>query len=350
MSKKSIVITGAAGFMGLEFLKQALEKTDYNIICIDAMTYAANEEAFWKEVSLHKQKRVIICQQKIQNIAVYWKKVLDEHNIKYVFNFAAESHVDNSNEDGTPFVESNILGTYNLVEYMRNNHPELKCFFQISTDEVYGMSYNVNFRQETAGLPDDYLENNDYNPTSYYAASKASAEMFVKSASKVWNFPYIITRSCNNFGPFQHIEKLIPKFLKNMILGISFPLYGDGKQLRQWVSSARHAECLIELMKAVEGTFIETNQIFNIGGIQMENLELIDKLMTAIQKSENKGLLDSSYDRPGHDLAYNLNSTKLDKLVGEYTKERFEKELSQTVNFYSEKFTHESFDREYEWS
>lgn len=348
MSDRSIVITGAAGFMGIEFLKQVLESTDYNVIIVDCMSYAANERDMWVELAQYPEDRVTVCQQRLQELSDTWKERLDKIKMDYVFNFAAESHVDNSNKSGEPFISSNILGTYRFVEYLRTNHPELKCFFQISTDEVYGMTYNENYAEETGELPDAYEEIDDYDPTSYYATSKAAAEMFVKSANKVWGFPYIITRSCNNFGPFQHAEKFIPKFIKSVLTKVPFTLYGDGKQSRQWVSSSRHADCLLELMLFVESGDIETCQIFNIGGHQLENTEMMDTLLVALDKTKNEVLFDDSEDRPGHDLAYNLNSNKLDNLVGDYPWERFQDELKDTVRFYRERYPEKSADEYYD--
>jgi len=333
---KTILITGAAGFIGSEFLRQTLENTDYNVIALDCITYASDEEYMWRLFKDIPKERYDVSQQRLENLSPYWVKRLNRQNIDYVYHFAAESHVDNSNTNGKPFIDSNILGTYSLVEYLRKNHPELKCFFHVSTDEVYGPSFNPNYAEETFNLISHYKETDRLAPTSYYAVSKASAEMIVQSAGKVHGFPYVITRCANNFGSTQHNEKLIPKFIEKVISGESFPLYGKGEQIREWVSSTRHCECLFALTELF-GVKVNSGDIYNIGGYALTNKELMEKILGILEISINDVKFDSTFDRPGHDLAYGIDSSKLDTLVGEYTMETFEKEFRNTVLYYQDK-------------
>ena len=330
---KTILITGAAGFIGSEFLRQTLEDTDYNVIILDCLSYASNEEYMWRLLKGVPKERYDFSQQRLENLSPYWVKRLNLRSIDYVYHFAAESHVDNSNTNGKPFIDSNILGTYSLVEYLRKNHPELKCFFHISTDEVYGPSFNPSYADETFNLLSHYKESDRLAPTSYYAVSKASSEMIVQSAGRVHGFPHVITRCANNFGNTQHNEKLIPKFIEKVLKGESFPLYGKGEQIREWVSSTRHGECLFALTKFLGGK-VQSGDIYNIGGYALTNKELMDKILGILDIPIADVKFDTSFDRPGHDLAYGINSTKLDTMVGGYAKDTFEKEFRNTVCYY----------------
>ncbi|MBT4111510.1 NAD-dependent epimerase/dehydratase family protein [Candidatus Woesearchaeota archaeon] len=321
----TIVITGAAGFIGLELTKQVLRTTDYNILAIDAFTEVANEKELYL-LSNQNHERLTVAHQRIEDLSSFWRNMMDKLSIDYVFNLAAETHVDNSNEDGSSFMSSNIIGTFTLVEYFRNRVKPIKCFFQISTDEVYGSCVNQYCKNEV-GRTVKFKEGDKLNPTSYYASSKASAEHIVQSAGKVYNFPYIITRCCNNFGSTQNKEKLIPKIMYNLVKGIPFPLYSDGKQLRQWVSVQRHCACLLALMDESQKSDKVIDRIYNIGGYVFSNKEIIKMLATNLNIAYENIEFEVVPDRLAHDQAYHVDSSVLDSIIGGYSRSTFDNDF-----------------------
>ena len=293
---KRILITGVCGFIGSHFT-DLLVKTDMEVLVVDKLTYASNIDYLPEGAKLIK---------KDINDLTYE----DIGEIEYCVNFAAESHVDNSIDDGSPFVKTNINGTFHLLELCRKMK-NFKKFVQISTDEVYGDVTELS-------LEDDVLK-----PSSYYSATKAAADQLVLAAGRTYNLPYLITRSCNNFGDRQHAEKFIPKLKYCFDSGAPFPLYGDGLNRREWIWVGDNVRAIFRLMFGTE-----SYGIYNIGtGDIWCNLDIIRKVDDI---TDNKMEFSYVEDRLGHDMMYNLDSYKLSSTIGYYATKDLEKYLEDT--------------------
>ena len=299
MDKKTIVVTGGHGFIGSRFIKHVYENTDFNIINIDKNTYAADPERIPKNIRIDRERYMSVgmcITSDFNGIALpIRQKMLAA---KYVVNFAAESHVDNSIEDGTPFVRSNIEGVFNLLNFFKDskdfiNHGK---FIQISTDEVYGDMCDLRGNQSAD-------ESFSLRPSSYYSASKASADLLVQSAARTFGISYLITRSCNNYGPNQDPEKFLPKVYKCIQEGEEIPVYGDGEQIREWIHVDDNVRLIAKLTLSME------TGVFNIGtGHQLTNNQIIDR----IGEISNKTVFTKNVeDRLGHDKKYSLDCRKL---------------------------------------
>jgi dTDP-glucose 4,6-dehydratase len=287
-----IIVTGGAGFIGSSFINYLKKTTTVDILCIDKLTYASNPNNLKHSVKFLKKD---ICDITPEDLGEY----------DYLVNFAAESHVDNSIKNGRPFVRTNVEGTFNLLECARQNH-KLKKFIQISTDEVYGDMDDYkkeNFLNKSAD------ETHSLNPSSYYSATKAAADLLVKSAHRTFGLPYLITRTCNNFGEHQNPEKFLPKIYQCIKENKEIPVYGDGNQSREWIWVEDKVKILWELIQSEEAI----NEVYNIGsGIEYKNLELINLINSCLP--ENKAQTKFVPDRLGHDRAYRLRCTSLEKL------------------------------------
>ena len=291
--KENILITGGLGFIGSRFAKLCIEK-GHNVKIIDKMTYAADPKRLhdtvpnWIEFPFNK---LDICDVTVNDIV----------GCQYVVNFAAETHVDNSINDGRPFIRSNVEGVFNLLEQCRRMsqfRDDFKKFIQISTDEVYGDIEHVL----------ESTEEHPIHPSSYYSATKASADMLVKSACRTYGLPYIITRTCNNYGPGQHEEKFIPKLEKCLQENKPIPVYTPGTQTREWIHVDDNCKAIYNLMVSNK-----VNDIYNIGsGERYNNLEVID-----ILDKDNKANIELVTDRKGHDKRYALNSNKYKSEFGD---------------------------------
>lgn len=278
-----IIVTGGLGFIGSEFVNYVMENTNHEVIVLDKMTYAANMNNIKQPFHLIKKD---ICDVTEEDLGEY----------EYIVNFAAETHVDNSILNGRPFVESNVMGTFNLLELARKN-PKLKKFLQISTDEVYGdMMDNENYnRIATEEFP--------LKPSSYYSATKASSDMLVISANRTYGLPYLITRTCNNFGEHQNNEKFIPKIIQSIKDDKEVPVYGDGTQIREWIHAYDNVKRIYTLLVSNE-----VNEIYNIGsGERYQNIEIIKMIGEILGKDVKFKYVE---DRLGHDKRYSLNSWK----------------------------------------
>ena len=286
-----IIVTGGAGFIGSSFINYLKETTTVDILCIDKLTYASNPNNLKHSVKFLKKD---ICDITPEDLGEY----------DYLVNFAAESHVDNSIKNGRPFVRTNVEGTFNLLECARQNH-KLKKFIQISTDEVYGDMDDYkkeNFLNKSAD------ETYPLNPSSYYSATKAAADLLVKSAHRTFGLPYLITRTCNNFGEHQNPEKFLPKIYQCIKENKEIPVYGDGNQSREWIWVEDKVKILWELIQSEEAI----NEVYNIGsGIEYKNLELINLINDCLP--ENKAQTKFVPDRLGHDRAYRLSCMNLRK-------------------------------------
>ncbi len=334
----SILITGGAGFIGSNFIPYFLDKyPDYRIINLDLLTYAGSLENL-KEVENHSRYRFIkgnICNRELVEY------IFNEYDIRGVIHFAAESHVDNSIKNPGVFVETNVIGTYTLIDVAKNYWMERpfvykkeykNCrFHHISTDEVYG----------TLGEVGLFTEKTPYAPNSPYSASKAASDMIVRSYNKTYGLNTVITNCSNNYGPKQHDEKLIPTIIRSAIRGRSIPIYGDGKNIRDWLYVLDHCEG-IDLVYH-KGRAGET---YNIGGenertniyIANKICEILDELYPRKDGESYKEQITFVPDRPGHDRRYAIDATKIKTELGWKPVESFESGIVKTVKWYLGKY------------
>ena len=311
MKKKKILVTGGAGFIGSNFIRLEFKKNpSYRIINLDKLTYSGNLDNTndFRKNSNYKFIKADIADKK--NIA----NVVDKERPDCIINFAAESHVDNSILNPIPFMKTNVLGTHILLDITK--YYKINKFIQISTDEVYGTIKKGKFK-----------ESDSLRPNSPYSASKASADLIVRSYIKTYNFPAIIIRPSNNFGPYQNTEKFIPLFITNFLQNKKAPLYGKGNNIREWIY-------VLDACDAIDKILHEGNmgEIYNIGsGQERKNLEVAEFLQKNIR--EGKNLIKFIKDRKGHDFRYSLDSSKIRKL-GWRPKYKFEESLLKTIEWY----------------
>jgi len=302
MSK--IIVTGGLGFIGSHFINYVNENQDDEIILIDKITYAANPNNIRKSVKFLQKD---ICDITSEELGEY----------DYIVNFAAESHVDNSISNGLPFVRTNVEGTFNLIEVARKNK-KLKKFIQISTDEVYG---------DMDDYP-GYKIANEESPligSSYYSATKLSSDMLVMAAGRTYKLPYLITRTCNNYGENQHKEKFVPKIINSIKNGIEVPVYGDGNQIREWIHADDNAKAIYKLLKSDY-----VNKIFNIGtGERYTNNEIVSMISESLGKDVKFKYVE---DRLGHDRRYSLDSGKYMNIFGNIQNITFKEWIKETIN------------------
>jgi len=305
---RKVLITGGAGFIGCNFVRYMLEKyPEDEVTVLDKLTYAGRLENLQDVMDKITFIKGDICN--IEDV-----KKVGECDI--IFNFAAETHVDRSIIEGGIFVKTDVLGTYNLLECARKSNVEK--YIQISTDEVYGSIENGSFKEE------DTLD-----PSSPYSASKAGADLLVKAYYKTYDLPVLITRSSNNFGPYQYPEKLIPLFITNALRDKPLPVYGDGLNVRDWIY-------VIDNCSAIDLVYRKgkIGEIYNIAsGNEKTNLEVTDLILKELNKP--KSLIKFVKDRPGHDRRYSLDFTKMNKL-GWKPKYDFESAMKATVKWYVE--------------
>lgn len=324
---KHILVTGGAGFVGSNFIEYIFENyEDYYILNLDKLTYAGSLD----NIEKIDESRYHFYKGDIRDFKVV-ESIFKKHSIDYVVNFAAESHVDKSLKNPQEFLNTNVLGVQNLLDvslkYWDNNFDNKK-FIQISTDEVYGDRYGEDFADESTLL----------NPSSPYSASKASGEMIVKAYGKSYGLPYNIVRSSNNYGPKQHEEKLIPMVINRLINTQKIPIYGDGKQKRDWIYVEDNCRGIMAVLR--EGN---DREIYNLGtGILTENIKLIKTLIYRLNnrlsdKQINDDLIDYVEDRLGHDREYRLNCIKIkEKLDWKQTID-LEKGIEKTIDWYLNK-------------
>ena len=292
--KERMLITGGCGFIGSHFTDFQMGYVDMEVIVVDKLTYASNIDYLPEGAKLIK---------KDINDLTYD----DIGEIQYCVNFAAESHVDNSIDDGSPFVKTNVNGTFNLLELCRQMK-NFKKFVQISTDEVYG------------DVKEPSIETDVLKPSSYYSATKAAADQIVLAAGKTYELPYLITRSCNNYGDRQHEEKFLPKLFKCYKEQMAFPLYGDGLNRREWIWVGDNIR-IIDLLTHSPNHY----GIYNVGtGDIWCNVDIVDEITMLTNGGVNFQQVD---DRLGHDRAYWLDCYKLEHELGYYPTMNFEKYL-----------------------
>ncbi len=332
---KTILITGGMGFIGSALIRHILSVSSYNIVNVDKLTYAGNQDSLsgYSSDSRYSHEKLDICDQK--NIEL----LLFKHNPRFIIHLAAESHVDRSIDSPSEFMRTNVMGTYHMLEATRNYLKTLKDpsrdkfrFHHISTDEVFG---------DLARTDDMFTEDTPYDPSSPYSASKASSDHLVRAWSRTYKIPVVITNCSNNFGPFHFPEKLIPLVILNALHGKALPVYGDGSQIRDWLYVEDHAKALFKV--ATEGLIGET---YNIGGgNEKSNIEVVLKICEILEELAPKkptgvlfyrDLIEFVKDRPGHDIRYAIDSTKIQNDLGWSPEETFETGLRKTVQWYLE--------------
>ena len=305
-----LLVTGGAGFIGSNFVHHVLNRHDDDgIITLDALTYAGSKNNLTAVLDdpRHTFVEGDICDRELVTDLV--------KSVDAIVNFAAESHVDQSIEGARPFVETNVAGTQTLLDAAEENGVDR--FLQISTDEIYGEISDGEF-----------VEDDPLNPRNPYAATKAGADLLAQSYGTTHDVPVLITRTCNNFGPRQHKEKLIPKFTELATAGKSLPVYGDGSNVREWIHVKDNCQAIDLVLR--DG---EIGDIYNIGtGEERTNLEVTHAILEEV--GADKELIEFVDDRPGHDQRYALNSSKIQSLGWE-PKYSFEQGLKTTVEYYS---------------
>ena len=320
----SYIVTGGCGFIGSNFVNQLASTTDKHIIVLDKLTYAA--DATFIDKSLIQSNQVIITEIDIAKDTSTIDDIFNYNNIEGVFNFAAESHVDNSISDPDIFIQSNVTGTFNILEACRKY--DTSRFLQVSTDEVYGSLQNYE---------SSFTELTNLDPSSVYSASKGAADLLVNAYHKTYKLNTVITRCCNNYGPHQHSEKLIPKVILNALNDRPIPVYGKGDNVREWIHVIDHCTAIkLAYDHGVSG------EVYNIGsGIEDKNIHLVKRVLKVLNKSAK--LITFVTDRKGHDLRYSIDSSKFIKLVGSkwtirYPEEKFNEGLGQTAEWLRNKY------------
>ena len=320
-----LLVTGGAGFIGANFVLTTLAQTGEAIVNLDKLTYAGSLEnlAPVKTNSKHVFVRGDICDRGLV------RSLLQQHKPRAIVHFAAESHVDRSIAGPGDFIQTNVVGTFSLLEEARVHYDKQRDFrfLHISTDEVYG----------TLGLDEaPFTETRPFAPNSPYAASKAAADHLVRAYCHTYKLPTLTTNCSNNYGPRQFPEKLIPLFIRNALAGKRLPVYGDGKNRRDWLYVDDHCEAIRLVLE--KGRIGET---YNIGGeSERGNLDLVNTLCAALDRARPRksgrytDLVEFVPDRPGHDLRYAMDIGKIRRELGWQPRERFESGLEKTVQWY----------------
>ncbi len=328
-----ILVTGGAGFIGSAVIRHIIKNTDDSVVNVDKLTYAGNLESL---VEVEDNARYTFAQVDICDRAALGK-VFAEFRPDAVMHLAAESHVDRSIDGPADFIETNIVGTYTLLEtaraYWNGLESDAKATFRfhhISTDEVYG---------DLEGTDDLFLETTSYEPSSPYSASKASSDHLVRAWQRTYGLPTIVTNCSNNYGPYHFPEKLIPLMILNALDGKALPLYGDGMQIRDWLFVEDHARALYKVV--TEGIVGET---YNIGGHNEKgNIEVVKTICSLLEElvpnkpegvESYQSLITYVTDRPGHDVRYAIDASKIERELGWRPEETFETGIRATVEWY----------------
>ena len=326
-----ILITGGAGFIGSAVIRHIIQNTDDTVCNVDKLTYAGNLDSLLdvENNDRYRFEKIDICDAKALT------QVFEKFQPNAVMHLAAESHVDRSIDGPAAFIQTNIVGTYQLLEVCRqywNTLPQAQKenfrFHHISTDEVYG---------DLEGTTDLFTEQTPYAPSSPYSASKASSDHLVRAWHRTYGLPIVITNCSNNYGPYHFPEKLIPLVILNALESKPLPVYGNGEQIRDWLFVEDHARALYKVL-----TTGKTGQTYNIGGhnekknIEVVNsiCELLDEIQPRDDRLSYKSLITFVKDRPGHDLRYAIDASKIENALGWVPQESFETGLRKTVQWY----------------
>jgi dTDP-glucose 4,6-dehydratase len=328
-----ILVTGGAGFIGSAVVRSIINQTKHEVVNLDILTYAGNLDSLSDVVNSqsYSHEQVDICDAKALD------RVFIQHRPDCVMHLAAESHVDRSIDGPADFIDTNIVGSFKLLEAARHYYESVKedkqeqfRFHHISTDEVYG---------DLEGTDDLFTEQTPYAPSSPYSASKAASDHLVRAWGRTYGFPVIITNCSNNYGPCHFPEKLIPHVILNAIHGKPLPIYGDGLQIRDWLYVEDHAKALIKVV--TEGEIGET---YNIGGHnEKTNLEVVETICDLLEElspekpagvKNYRDLITFVKDRPGHDMRYAIDASKIERELGWVPEETFETGLRKTVQWY----------------
>jgi dTDP-glucose 4,6-dehydratase len=323
------LVTGGAGFIGSAVIRHLINDTEHSVVNLDKLTYAGNLHSLEtvSESDRYSFEQVDICD------ADEVKRVFEEHQPDIIMHLAAESHVDRSIDGPGEFIHTNILGTYTLLDQARAYWSKLEAskkdifrFHHISTDEVYG---------DLEGTDDLFTEETSYAPSSPYSASKASSDHLVRAWQRTYGLPTIVTNCSNNYGPYHFPEKLIPLVILNALEGKALPIYGKGDQIRDWLFVEDHARALV--IVATQGLIAET---YNIGGHnEKQNIEVVETICSILDEKVPKeepynSLITFVKDRPGHDVRYAIDASKIERELGWRPAETFESGLAKTVQWY----------------
>jgi len=324
---KNLLVTGGCGFIGTNFIRHLLEESDFagKIINVDSLTYAANPENL-SDIGTNFPDRYLFIRADICNRESI-AEIFDKQQIDSICHFAAESHVDRSIVKPDTFIQTNIIGTFNLLELVRERSEQIRLFHHISTDEVFG----------SLGKEGYFNEKTPYKPNNPYSASKAASDHLVRAYHKTYGISVTLSNCSNNYGPYQFPEKLIPLMIINALKGKPLPVYGDGRNIRDWLFVRDHCTAIWKIMK--EGRKGET---YNIGGNnELENIKLVEMVCDILDEFEkrpgNKSrreLITFVKDRPGHDRRYAIDSAKLQQELKWEPEEFFESGIRKTIKWY----------------
>lgn len=338
MHTRKILVTGGAGFIGSAVIRHIIQNTNNCVCNVDKLTYAGNLENLHEvdSVDRYSFEHVDICNRS------ELKRVFAQYQPDTIMHLAAESHVDRSIDDPSAFIETNIIGTFTLLEVARtywqglNDAPkQMFRFHHISTDEVYGDLPHPDEVDNTSKYL--FTETTAYTPSSPYSASKASSDHLVRAWIRTYGFPAMVTNCSNNYGPYHFPEKLVPIIILNALDGKPLPVYGKGNQIRDWLYVDDHAQALYKV--ATKGKPGET---YNIGGHnEKQNIEVIETICDILQELvpnsiSYRSLITYVQDRPGHDRRYAIDASKIQRELGWQPKETFESGIRKTVNWYLE--------------